>query len=431
MIHKVHQGLIKMKLYAKRASGLLLFFSLFMSSSLYSIIDNRYLPLFNIELPRSKKPSYFGMNAFAMQAKQAFDDDGELVHLPEIFGKYDLYALNDSMNKVGLVNPLFLEPWYFQREIIWNMEGKLQVQGIDFYWEQDFCKYFSLGLKSGFLHCTSERRFSLSNEAIKSLGVLTNANINQGVGIALERARTNANILLDIEPAQWKKDSLADLEVYGRVSRSWEYALKCRSIEVALELGGIVPLAATADINNPASIPLGSDGFPGFYTKFETQIEAREDWFLGMWMQLEFSPSKVVKLRMPLNEEALEWGTIVGNAKVNPGLFFGISPFVAIEDFQDGWGGMIRFTYLYRDNDSFEDRRKDPKNIVNFEPLYNLSSWVSEYVSLAIIYDGARGFMGGKYAPKFYFNVDMPVHLFKSSTSAKTYKFTLGFEFNY
>ena len=421
-----------MKIYTKRIPLLVLFIATLLSSSLQAIIDNRYLPLFDVGLPRlPRKPSNFFVNVFTMQAKQGYDYDGEEVHIAELFGKYDLYALNNSMNKVGIVNPLFLDPWYLQNEIIWNMTGKIQVQGISFGWEQALGCHLAVGVKSGFLHATSEQRFSLSQEAQKAFKITDNGQLFQGQAVALELARLNANTLLGIEPPYWKKDSWQDTEIYARLGVTWDYVLKCRSIDLGLIIGGIVPTAAKRYIFNTASIPLGGDGFPGMYFKLETQLEAREDWFLGLWMQATYRFSKIHKARMMVDEENPLWGVVVADAKISPGITFGISPFVALEDFYEGWGALARFTYIYHGKDCWKDLRENPTVTIEQDKLYDWSGWIKEYVSLGLLYKGCPGWFGKHCVPQFYFTVDIPVHLFASRMSAKTYKFTLGFEVNY
>ncbi|HJM68830.1 MAG TPA: hypothetical protein QGF02_02700 [Candidatus Babeliales bacterium] len=430
-----------MKIYTKQAPLLVLFITALLSSPLYSIIDNRYLPLFDVGLPRlPRKPSSFFINAFVMQAKQGYDRDGEEIHIPELFGKYDLYDINDSMNKVGIVNPLFLDPWYLQSEIIWNMTGKIQVQGFSFGWEQALLRISrcgvaacnaSLGVKSGFLHATSEQRFSLSQEAQKAFKIINNGELYQGQAVALELARMNANTLLGIEAPHWKKDSWEDTEVYARFGVTWDYVLKCRSIDLGLIVGGIVPTAAKRDIYNTASIPLGGDGFPGMFIKFNTQLEAREDWFLGFWIQATYRFAETRKQRMPVGEENPLWGAVVADAKVTPGMTFGISPFVALEDFYEGWGALLRFTYINHRRDCWIDKRENPQVTVEHGRLYDLSRWEMEYFSLGVLYDGCDGWFGKGRSPRFYFKADIPTHLFRSQLAAKTYKFTLGLEVNY
>lgn len=409
-----------------------IFIGLLVHSATQPIFDNRYLPLFTTRLPRLQdKKSRFFIDMFAMQAKQAYGENDQEVPLPELCGKFNLAKLNNAMNKVGKPNDLFLDPFYYQNDMIWNRDGKISAQGFNFGWEQNFCTYFTPGIQSSLIHCSSRQSFSIEKETIENLAVVVNGVPMGGQRIALNRARGNANTILGIDPAYWDKTSLGDTSFYLRIGKNWNYTLKCRNIDLGFTLGGIYPSAAKRDINNPASIPLGGNGHPGILYKLDAQIELKEDWFVGGWMAFIQRLSKTDCHRMPHDGENIFWGTLVGTAKVNPGLTFGISPFASIEDAANGWGLMARFTFVYHNKDKWTDERNDPVYEADVQALRDCSSWGSEYVSLSLIYDGFRNWGGGATTPRCYFNADIPVGFFEPWGTAKTYKFTLGFELDY
>jgi hypothetical protein len=409
------------------------------SGSVNAVPDNRYYPFLEFVLPRLEdRPSRIWFNGFYTQATKAYDDDGETVKtFAELFGKFDQFNLEVAMNSVGIDNPLFNDEWFktpgqTNGYIVWNMQGQLQSQGLSFGWEQAFNRYCSIGIEGSLIHSYSDRSFELSQEARLGMVAFThNGVFLDGQSIALDRARRNANDLLRLHAPIAEQNSFGDTSVYARLHVPFDYIIKCRNVDASLFFGGIIPTAPKRDLYNPAAIPLGGDGQWGGYVAFNGQLEMKEDWFVGLYASVMQRLSTRTIHRMPVADENPLWGVLVEYAKVHQGATFIISPYVALEDVQDGWGGMFRYTLVHHGHDFWSDGRSNPAHPARLWPLYRLSEWGFEYISFSLLYNGYKGVFNTEYAPRFYANFDVPVSLLSSQRIPKTYRFVLGFEFNF
>lgn len=394
------------------------------------VIDNRYLPQFDPMYLRKAEPmGSFDLNLLAMSGERGHDNRGKKVNYPEIMGKYNLSQVALGLQKTQGIN--FLRPeWQPLNDIIWDMEGKLQAQGVHLGVERQIADWLAVGMQLDVLHVSSRIDFLINSDTKFML------KLDPGSTLELYRALSDTNRALGLSADQWSKSGISDIDLYLRFSIIREYVLKCRQVDAGVKLGTYLPSGVCRDLNNPASVPFGGNGHTGIYVEFDLNLEVKEDWFVGVWAQVVHRLPLTQELRMPAassdKPEILTFGTVTGRGWVDVGTTFGIQPFLVLRDLADGFGVRLAYTYRHHSSDWWADLRSDKTIATYLSGVRELTKWQSEYVTIGLIYnlwetdDERRG-----PVPMFYLNWDQPVGVFGDSGSVATHRATMGIEVDF
>jgi hypothetical protein len=384
------------------------------------VYDNRYFPLYPQNYSRRiEKKTYTNSDIFFMLGHSALRDEDEVISIPEIWSVYDLKKLADAAVLLGL--PDVLSPDFTQlSEIFYNTSGGIDAQGIAFGGEQRLSEYISVGGNFFFMHVFNRISFALSDEIIRRYS-LTEDQI-----ILLDQRRRELQTLLGFTPTQFSKTAFSDIDLYLRVGKIWEYCLKFKKIDFGVSGGLLINTGYRKNINNPASLPFGGDGFFGVYANIELEVEVKEDWIGGLQMQFSQRFSRTSEQRIPINNEQPLFGAAVGDLKIKPGFTFIFAPYARVEDIRDGLGGQVGYTAVIHLKDGFTDKRSSPTPPATFNALEKFSAWNSEYVNIYIFYDFARVRKPYWYAPLVQLRWDLPTSILVAKNVSKTQRFSLG-----
>jgi len=366
-------------------------------------------------------------SVFFMTADEARNCDGVPIELPELGGEFDLVRLNTAMQTVGITNPLFLSEWS-TLELPYRTEGKQRVTGFDFIVEYALSKHVSLGAACSLMHMHGRCNYCVTSKAQQQVGICSGGRLYPGREFDLERARLNANSLLGICAGEWNETGLSDTELYIRAGSINEYSWKFKQVDLSGQLGIILPTGIKKNIYSPASVAAGGNGHLGFYVRFDGELELTDDTFLGLWLNLTKRLPKTQLQRMPINCEQLAFGVLVDRAWVNPGCTIGISPYVLVDDIQDGFGMYGAYMIAYH----FEDQwRYNGTYSPRLCRLGEASKWINEYFTLGLNYDSTKTPRIREYGPRVFFEWTLPTDIFAARRVAKNHRITLGVEFHF
>lgn len=413
----------------QKRSFSLLFASLFFSIKA-TFIDNRFFPFFPENYKRTyERRSTLDNNFFMMFAHSSRNDEEKEVGLFEMFGKYDLTQIAISLEAVGKPNPLKPE-WRANPDLVFDFNGKLDTQGFWIASELALIKNQSISLSIGerfaIMHVSSRQNFIISDAILRDL------HLDEGGKILLDQERRESSDILGV--CEFFSDTgCTDFDLYLRLGQICEYIYKCRLIDYGLSLGILIPTGMPRDINNAASFPFSSNDHFGIYGLIDVSVEFKEDWFMGGWMDFVHRFPKTQCLRVPYDKEPLEFGAITGNFNVDPGFTLGWAIFFKILDFNHGLGGKLKYTMIKHFSDKFEDKRLDKITIPfnQLDRIVNLSSWMSEFFTVELLYSINHAIPCKRIDPYFYVNFDAPVRIFGEENVARTFKLSIGFEVNF
>lgn len=113
--------------------------------------DNRFFPEFPRNYSRTCQcPSAAFFDGQIMVGNDAFDqeDTDRDIGIFDVFGAFNEDTLANAIVAVGLPDPYDQFPTLARfrgQQIIWNMHGKIQTQGIAFQWDQHVWSYWGIG----------------------------------------------------------------------------------------------------------------------------------------------------------------------------------------------------------------------------------------------------------------------------------------------
>ena len=387
------------------------------------IIDNRYFPLFRRQtLTTIGCQSKLNAAFYFLTSDEARDFDNKRIGIPELWGKFNQVTISKSLTLIGKPDPL--DPQYqTQKELIWDWEGKISGQGFHFSYERPIVCNFSVGMLWDAMHVQSRNSFLLS-KTIKTDIV----NISQSQIDELGRDRRQINKELGLDTGMWSKTGFSDLDIYLKYSWLREYCYKIRKIDASLNLGFLLPTATKRDINNPASMSFGGNGFTGIYFSPEVNLELKEDWIFGCSFTLLKRFPKTTFQRMPVNDEPIQYGVVTGDVRINPGFTCGLLAYVQLLDFWDAIGFRAGYHLVGHAQDRWCDMRKDKTIPVTLSEVEKHSSWISEYVCLSAVFNFCEYRQFQKIEPKLYLEADIPIHLFCARDISRTVRVSIGIE---
>lgn len=389
------------------------------------IYDNRYFRI--LEVPYSRERYFYDPNCevesghwgesryrnnlFFLTANDACGDTKD-IGIPEIFGVYDLNAINTALTRV---NPNHISR-IAQNPVV-PARGKLEGQGVSFAYDQQITNWLAAGVSFSFLHLNSNQKFTFGENV---------------VGRTDDDIRRRFNTELGIASTAWSHSGITDVDAYVRFGNVWNYVLKCRRIDSGIKFGALLPSGVQRDLANPASVPFGADGHYGFYVGYDGQFELKEDLKVGLISRLSKRFSRTKIHRMPVAGENELYGALVAPARVEPGVTFVFAPYLRLEGIRDGLGVMVNYTLIWHDNDEWHDKRpvfSAPQ--ANTEQLFKRSDWSADEVTLNFFYDFSKGRGCNRFLPLVSLTWDIPVCYLIAENVVKTNNIALGIEFTF
>jgi hypothetical protein len=394
-------------------------------SAAYSIVDNRYFPLYKRgSLTTLERPSKFGTGFYFIAADEARDNLNNVIGIPELLGKFDQVKTSAALALVGKTNPL--DPQFKVQndgQLTWDWTGKISGQGLHFDFEKAINCKFSIGAAWDLMHVQSRNEFELSKDTKTNLMSLSTGKVLQ-----LEQERRQINDELGLASGVWSKTGVSDVDIYLKYNWLKEYYLKCKSVDASATFGVWVPTSVKIDLDNPASLPFGGNGHTGLYLSGALNLELKEDLIFGLDATFAKRIPKTMLRRMPVNGEPLQYGAVKGNAKVNPGFTFAFSAYLEMLDFWDAIGFRGGYNLAVHGKDKWTDKRDDKSIAVKLNDVEKNSSWMSEYIRLGFVYNLTNIKKFKKFEPRLYLDVDVPAHFFWAKATCRTNRVSIGIE---
>lgn len=424
----------------QRTLKLLIFFYAFWSVSLQGMIfDNRYFPW--IQKPYTTSACYnshFHIDLFFTTARQAFFHDADEGPLPHLGGIFDQAVLAKQMIAVGYPDPL---PLIYQGadSIPWRTLGKVQSEGLHIRGQFELPYAFQIGFDTCAIRMNSMLFYDLLPSELTTLDqMITPADI-----AALDQSRRSMLSTVGLTCGYADYIGMGDFDFYARWHHAWDYCLKMRRMEVGLRFGALLPAASERNVNSPASIPVGGDGFYGIYGALDAEFELKEDWKVGLYARVSkrFTARKPLRITLlkELNPSAL-YGVGTGIADITPGICGAFYPYVMFENIRDGLGASLQYTLIGHARNTFASDitfctsvpsgvTPAVQSLVNNNPSQLMSSWIMEDISVNVFYDFGKMKSERAFQPILSLQFDIPVDFIAARRVAKTYKIALGVEF--
>lgn len=382
------------------------------------IFDNRYFPLYvKPKFRNISEPSNLMSQTFFMYADRSFGTIRE-IGLPEINGihsevnseteaAYNQSEVARSIVVSGRSNTNPLRSDLQNRSIPWDREGIMMAEGLAFYWEQAINCNWSFGLIGLFMNYSNSQEFLFNDHCLNENGV--NNTATQGEKDYLFLVNQRMSNLLNLQAPVASQIAFGDVDFYLRLGDWWEYTYKFRKIDAGIRLGGIIPSAPMRDINNPASLPIGGNGHWGIYGAVDAELELREDLVLGLYSRISKRFPRTCVYRMPALKEPSFYGSLVGQARVNPGVTFAFAPYGRIECLREALGFGLGYTLVVHQQDKWTDLRIDQTVPANLENVINQSKWRAEYLTISAFYDFSKFKDYPNLSPILMLTWDMPM----------------------
>ncbi len=399
------------------------------NGTIVSMADNRFLVPFLERKPFiAHHPNFlWSIQPFFMSADSAYDEHSDDKGLFDFgFQDYLLRYLDDALlTSKRTSTSLVKSDW---RSVLTSgpylMGGCLHGLGVAFNAFWPFCEHWGLGARTALMQIDTALETTIDYPMFES--------VIQGPGDVRERELTllqeKIHQALGLVPPVWSSFSASDTEIYAKLYTVRDYEYKCQYVDAGIALGAVLPTAQSRDINNPASIPCGGDGLWGLF--LETTIDAtlKENWWLSLLLRFQQRFARTAIHRMPVGKEPVNYGALVGPARVNPGFTFIFSPYLMFENIRGGLGLRLGYTLVRHFCDSWTDCRPDRLIPANVEALNRESIWGIGHVHCGMFYDLCHGRRNHALMPIISLTVDIPVDWFVSERSMKTYGVSLAVE---
>ncbi|NIA31823.1 MAG: hypothetical protein GWP06_18175, partial [Actinobacteria bacterium] len=248
---------------------------------------SRYFPF--LERPEeyiSQGRSYVYSGLFITNAATAFKGDGGNLGIPELWGEYNLKQVIESLNAVktaagqGPYNPFSGEPGYVnynQKDLIFNVDGKIKSRGIIVSAEQKLFRGFSAGFFLPIMRVNSTMNYQFNSDTSHvDLRSPTKAEVE-----LFDRVRRTVHTDLGLKGGDWSKTGIGDLDLHLGWRHYWDHKLKMRGIDFNLKAGVLFPIGTKRDENYPSSIPFMGNGHWGVSGDIAVEFELKQNWKVG------------------------------------------------------------------------------------------------------------------------------------------------------
>jgi hypothetical protein len=383
--------------------------------------DNRFFP-FGPRLYSRSHERYSNIipELFFVVVDHAWASEGEM-GLFQLFGDYDLNAIGHALEIIGKQNPVATQ--WRAAMIPWHMDGKIRALGIALSYNQSLHNNVSWGISSALMNVRSwlEPRLGKVGFALGGADDLAE----------LDAERRQANKELEFCQVVNNTTGFTDIDTYLRLGNMWHYPSKFKRIDVGIKVGLLLPSGVKRNPNNPASIPFAGDGHTGMYTAVDAEFELRDMIKIGFELRLIGRFARNLHERLPVDQEPLNFGAVVGTFRIRPFLTLVGTPYLLLEDIREGFGIGIQYRGIKHFGDCWTDQRAIKTIPVKRKRAEHLSAWVAEYLSVNLLYDFAKRTEKRNFAPLVYAVVDIPVQWLGAWRASKSFKVSLGIEFNF
>lgn len=390
------------------------------------VYDNRYVPLiFKHFIRRPGAIVHTQFQPYFFRADRSFGDFDEFGY-PEFNGRYNLAEIARALVENGTFSSSPVRSDYRGiSQINFNREGRLDAEGLAFFYERFLTCNLAVGTSMLFMHANSRHEFLFENDCLPF------PDLGPGDRTYFFLLKDKLNRALGVTPPLWSKTAFGDADIYLRYGLAWDYTLKFRRIDVGLKLGMLAPIAPPAPLDNPAGFAIGGDRHWGIYGEAIVDFELKEDWFFSLLGRVSKRFARTQIKRMPVFTEPTNYGAVVGPLRTDPGVTIAFAPIATIEGLRDGLGAKLQYTLIHHFKDKLEDKRNDKSVPVHLDPVEARSSWGSDYVTASVFYDFAKMRDCRWYLPTVTAALDIPVPGRLAERSAKTYGISLLLETNY
>lgn len=423
--------------------------SLFLCSSVSAFhSESRYFPW--LESTNSiilKKQPQFNPEFFYMTAATAYKRGGSSGGVPELWGTYSLtdvalscqhfYGLAaDPIRDVangGLTAAEF--GTLNGKSVTYKIGGKVKAQGLTLAYDRPL-KFngFSVGAWLPVAHVSTNSAFALSMDDVKPAPAAS-------VVYKLDQVRRKLHDRMGFEGDAWDATGVGDLDLHVRWNYLIDHRWMMRSIDSYIQVGLLCPTGLKTNVNDPLSVPLGSNGHWGVYFDALPEFELKQDLKVGFLLGALYQFKTSRNMRLALGKEPVVYSPLVGKVEVDPGMTIKFSPYLTLENLTDGVNFQFRYTYLKHTADSWKDERSD-KTIrsyldssassvglsvddiaKNIGQKKWLSRWTLHVASFQVTYDSKQAMKNWAWSPNFYAIYDFPM---SGNGVAKVHQFSLG-----
>lgn len=402
-----------------------LLFSLATINNCYSMIfDNRFFPLYQKPFFKFRSisscfesPSALVVQPIATTATCSTDDFGDKAPISAFEGKFDEAIEAKALKVAGIItdnDPLFRSDIIGIASIPWRFTGKLESLGVALLYEQAITKHFAVGFSAIFLRVESHREFKREKKDV------INGDVRPGDERELINLRAKMTHLLGLTPPQFSQVGFGDLDLYLRFGNIWEYRARMKQIIAGLRLGMYAPTGLRRELDNPASVPFGGNGFWGAYLQLENEFELKEDLRVGFQFRLIKRFSRDFVNRFSVCSEPEIFGAGCGPMKITPGLTYVFNPYVSIEGLREGLGLRVLYTLVKHERDVFCDLRDKTKPIALLNSTEKRSSWGMEHVTVSAFYDFGKAREDRKLLPVVSLAWDIPISFLVAKRSVRS-----------
>lgn len=400
----------------------------FMQSMHAMVFDNRYLflaqrPFVTVDC----RPSHLIMDCFIETGRKAIGPNEREIPIGQLWGNFNQGEIARSFPIIGLQNPFvtFGRPDWQDGNFLWNINGKIQTQGVAFAYRQAIGPCISVGADWLFMRVCTHNIFTLEENSIPMTGSEV---------IQLDEIRRAMLQEIGITQNAVTTSGFGDLDFYIRFGYEWDYTLKLRHIIAGFSVGALIPSGQPIMLSAPSTVPFGGNGYYGMYGAFDAEFEVKEDWKVGLLFRVSKRFRRTRFERMPVADEPLPYGLVVGPAQVNPGLTVIFSPYVSLENLRQGLGLRVQYTLTEHNKDLWRDRRScecQEQSPTKLDEVMKRSHWASDYVTVAAFYDFGKMKDVRGFDPIITLSWDIPVLMVVADRVVKTNRIIIGLEFNF
>lgn len=398
------------------------------------VFDNRFVPLILQPFFTTKDATWdYGVRGIFFGAKKTINPDissltGDEIPLFAINGEYDEVVLDQALQKAKITTQSLLRPDLAFNSIRWRQNGKLSFQGLVFETFVHLTSY--LGIGGSIIGGKMDAHLELELSGVQ----LSPGDVQEVINV-----NTQIHQLLGLQPSCYDHGEFGNIDLYLRFHGVREYWHKFHRIDLGCNFGFLIPTGQTHNIYNPAFIPLGNPHF-GIYGAFDGTFVLREDLIVGLLLRANKRFTRTLCTRMPVmgadcnnaNFDPLNYGVLVGPARITPGWTLIFSPRFEVTGLRNGLGFNIAYVLTKHWSDTICDARSNeaiaasaPANMSIMEAL---SSWGSDYVSVAALYDFGYDKHNARFAPVVSLIVDIPFKGLVAKRVVKTHGISLRIE---
>lgn len=386
--------------------------------------------------------NYLKPSLFMLNATSAVRRSGQTGGIGELDGQYNLRDVIDSLTtyrtQAGLaayINPLSDVLWQ-DKNLTFKVENKVRGTGFGIAYDHKLPWHgLSVGFFAPLLYITTVQRFlvdvNASDDIFKGLSA---AEVSQ-----LDDARRQVHKDLGLQKATWNRVGFGDLDFHLGWNKFLDHWKIFRSFNFHARLGAIVPTGTRPELENPTSVPGGSQHW-GNYLEGGFEAELKQTLRAGflassVWM---YNDSRV--RRLSVYKEPTAYSPLVAKASVHPGWTMKLSPYFVYENLLQGMHVQVGYSYVRHGNDEMKDLRDDTtvhsylnqiaatgRTLINVndnrELKEYLSGWRAHYLSLKLTYDSVAALKNWRLKPTFSAAFDYPM---TGRGIAKTTQITLS-----